>query len=64
MLNIAAMRRTLLTLSVAASLVLVAACGSDDGGEVRNLGTLLGQVDTAAAPGTPRPRPSRAPADS
>ena len=33
-------------------------------GEVRNLGTLLGQVDTATASGTPRPRPSRAPADS
>ena len=32
--------------------------------EVRNLGALLGQGDTAAVPGTPRPRPSRAPADS
>jgi MFS family permease len=32
--------------------------------EVRNLGTLLGQVDTATASGTPRPRPAPAPADS
>jgi len=32
--------------------------------EVRNLGTLLGQGDTAAASGTPRPRPAPAPADS
>ena len=32
--------------------------------EVRNLGALLGQGDTATASGTPRPRPSRAPADS
>jgi MFS family permease len=32
--------------------------------EVRNLGTLLGQVDAAAASGLPRPRPSPTPADS
>ena len=32
--------------------------------EVRNLGALLGQVDTATASGTPRPRPSPSPADS
>jgi MFS family permease len=31
--------------------------------EVRNLGTLLGQADTAAASGPPRPRPSPASAD-
>jgi MFS family permease len=31
---------------------------------VRNLGTLLGQVDAAAASGTHRPRPSPSPADS
>jgi MFS family permease len=33
-------------------------------GEVRNLGTLLNQVDTATAFGTLRPRPSPSPADS
>jgi len=32
--------------------------------EVRNLGTLLGQVDTATASGTLRPRPSSSSADS
>jgi MFS family permease len=32
--------------------------------EVRNLGTLLSQVDTATASGMPRPRPSPSPADS
>jgi hypothetical protein len=32
-------------------------------GEVRNLGTLLGQVDLATASGTPRPRPSPSPTD-
>ena len=31
---------------------------------VRNLGTLLGQVDAAAASGLPRPQPSPTPADS
>lgn len=33
-------------------------------GAVRNLGTLLGQVDTATAFGTLKPRPSPSPADS